>query len=423
MAPLAFKAILVEVGRGTAEDLAPGARRSETSSERPSRAAPVDYELLLAARSEPLLVLRPDAPRFTVVWVSDAYLEMTGTERRELVGRGVLDATGVGGDRANAEELLATLERTLSTLRPDSAGVPRSAVRRRVSDGLTRPELHVRYEAAPVRGRDGALAYVLLELAGPTAHELAADELGRALAEQRAMVERLERELDGFCYSVCHDLRAPLRVIDGFAQALESDYSGVLDAQGRHYLERLGAGARRMSELIDDLASLSRIQRAPLAPRQVDVTELAQHIVRELAAAEPARAVDVKIAPGLTAHADPQLFAVALRHLLENAWKFTSRTTGARVELRQHGALPGAPFELSDNGVGFDMQYAGRLFSPFQRMHKATEFSGRGIGLAIVQRILQRHGGRIWAEARPDGGARFSFSLPVQALDGARAST
>ncbi|MDR7415059.1 MAG: PAS domain S-box protein [Armatimonadota bacterium] len=237
-------------------------------------------------------------------------------------------------------------------------------------------------------------------------------ELEERVRLRTAELEAANRELEAFSYSVAHDLRSPLRSIDGFSQALLEDYADRLDEAGQDYLRRVRAASQRMAELIDDLLQLSRVTRAPLEAQEVDLSALVQAIVEELRQREPDRAVEVHITPGIRARADPRLMRVALENLLHNAWKFTRPRPHARIAF---GAAPtphGLACFIQDNGVGFEMRYADKLFAPFQRLHKPSEFPGSGIGLATVQRIVARHGGRVWAEAEADRGATFYFILP-----------
>jgi PAS domain S-box-containing protein len=218
-------------------------------------------------------------------------------------------------------------------------------------------------------------------------------------------------ELEAFSYSVSHDLRAPLRSIDGFSQILLEEYSERLDADGRSHLERVRAAAQRMGCLIDDLIRLSRVGRSQLELTDVDLSGMVAEIVEELRQAEPERQVECAIEPGIVAKGDPQLLQVALQNLLSNAWKFTRGRDPARIGFgatRESGAIE---YWVGDNGAGFDMAYGSRLFSPFQRLHSPREFEGTGIGLAIVARIVRRHDGDIRAEAAPDVGAKFLFTL------------
>jgi signal transduction histidine kinase len=231
------------------------------------------------------------------------------------------------------------------------------------------------------------------------------------LRERTAQLESANRELEAFSYSVSHDLRAPLRAIDGFSEALEIDCAGELSDSARDSLRRVRGAAERMSTLIDELLDLSRLGRIELKRTPVDLGESASAITSDLAKRCPQRSVAVHVAPGLVADADPELVQIALQNLLDNAWKYTSKTEGARIEI---GASPrGAVkvFHVRDNGAGFDMAHATRMFGAFQRLHHARDFEGTGIGLAIVQRIIARHGGRIWAEGSVGAGATFYFTL------------
>jgi len=223
---------------------------------------------------------------------------------------------------------------------------------------------------------------------------------------------RTNAELEAFSYSVSHDLRAPLRGIDGFSQALMEDYGERMDEEARHYLQRIRNGTQRMGQIIDDLLRLSKVSRGELNKQRTDLTVLARRVLAELGQGHPERKVAGEVQEQLFAQADPRLIQVVVENLVGNAWKYTTLKPDARIEVGQV-QIEGRPtFFVRDNGAGFDMQFAGRLFVPFQRLHAATEFEGSGIGLAIVLRIIQRHGGRIWAEAQPDQGATFYFSLP-----------
>ncbi len=240
-------------------------------------------------------------------------------------------------------------------------------------------------------------------------------ELARLRREWSAELERANQELEAFSYSVSHDLRTPLRAIDGFSKALLDEYASRLDDQGRHYLERVRAATQRMARLIDDLLGLSRITRAPLRREPVDLTALGRRILLELAARDPERDVATSVADGLRAEGDPGLLAALLQNLLENAWKFSSRQPHARIDLDCEVRAGETIFRVRDSGVGFEMAHAGKLFTPFQRLHSDAEFPGTGVGLATVQRIVARHQGRVWAEASPGQGASFFFTLASEA--------
>jgi light-regulated signal transduction histidine kinase (bacteriophytochrome) len=245
--------------------------------------------------------------------------------------------------------------------------------------------------------------------------EEARSDLERRVESRTRDLAAANRELEAFSYSVSHDLRAPLRAIDGFSKALLGNYNEILDERGRHYLERVRAGTQRMSELIDDLLGLARVSRRELMRRQVSLSEIAGRVATELSRREPSRQVRVDVQEGLVAEADPHLLTIVFENLMGNAWKFTSKKGEPRVEVGEWKNGPAPAFYVRDNGAGFDMTYADKLFGAFQRLHADADFEGTGIGLATVQRIVARHGGRIWAEGEVDKGATFYFTLEREA--------
>ncbi|OPZ82864.1 MAG: Phytochrome-like protein cph1 [bacterium ADurb.Bin429] len=238
-----------------------------------------------------------------------------------------------------------------------------------------------------------------------------ADTLETRVEERTAALQAANKELEAFSYSVSHDLRAPLRSIDGFSKVLLERYSELLDERGRDYLDRIRAAAQRMGQLIDDLLGLSRIGRREMRRETVNLSSLATEILTELHEREPDRIVETVITPDAVAEGDPELLRIVLTNLLGNAWKFTREREITRIEfgvsVRDHQRA----YFIRDNGAGFDMAYVDKLFSPFQRLHTETEFPGTGIGLAIVQRIIHRHGGMVWAESAVGEGATFTFTL------------
>ncbi|RDJ26929.1 hypothetical protein DWF00_01785 [Bosea caraganae] len=236
-------------------------------------------------------------------------------------------------------------------------------------------------------------------------------DLNRRLARDNVALQNLNRELESFSYSVSHDLRAPLRSIDGFSKALLEDCGDALDETGRNYLMRVRNAAQRMGNLIDDLLKLARVSRSEITSDLVDLSLLARKICSDLRQRDPQRKIEVKIAPDLQLRGDPRLLQIALENLLENAWKFTSRRELAQVEFGQMMHAGDPVFFVRDNGAGFDMAHADKLFGVFQRLHAMTEFEGTGIGLATVQRIIAKHGGRVWGEAEKGRGATFFFAL------------
>ena len=240
-------------------------------------------------------------------------------------------------------------------------------------------------------------------------------ELEERIRRRTALLEEANEELDAFSYSVSHDLRAPLRGIDGFSQALVEECAGQLSAEGLHYLERVRSSTRRMGQLIDDLLKLSRVSRGELNRRPLDLSAVARSLMEELHRRDPARPLEFQVEEGLAAVGDPGLVHSALENLLDNAWKYTAKVPLARIAfLREFLADGSCAFVVRDNGAGFDMEYAGKLFTAFQRLHAPSDFEGSGIGLAIVQRIIHRHGGRVWARAAAGQGASFHFTLPEQ---------
>jgi signal transduction histidine kinase len=215
-----------------------------------------------------------------------------------------------------------------------------------------------------------------------------------------------------FSYTVSHDLRAPLRVVDGFARILKEDYGRQLDRIGNDHLDRVLGAAARMNAMIDAMLSVARLSTQPLARQPVDLSQIARYIVDDLRRSQPQRRVEVKVQAGLRAVGDPTLLRQVLENLLSNAWKYTGQREQARIGLCALELEGRRVYEVHDNGAGFDMRHADRLFGLFQRLHGSHEFPGTGVGLASVQRIVRRHGGEIWAESSPGEGARFRFTLP-----------
>jgi signal transduction histidine kinase len=240
-------------------------------------------------------------------------------------------------------------------------------------------------------------------------HEL--QERNESLRRNAAELLAANTELDAFAYSVSHDLRAPLRSIDGFSQILLEDYAARLDEAGQDSLRRVRAATQRMGTLIDDLLKLARVTRTEIRAEAVDLSDMARDIAAELQRATPERQVEFAIAPQLKARGDPRLLRVVLDNLLRNSWKYTAKQARPRIEFGSVEENGGHAFMVRDNGAGFDMKYADKLFGVFQRLHSAADFEGTGIGLATVRRIINRHGGRIWAEGAVDQGATFYFTL------------
>lgn len=236
-------------------------------------------------------------------------------------------------------------------------------------------------------------------------------ELERRVEERTMLLKEANKELDTFSYSVSHDLKAPLRAIAGFATILAEDCAADLDDQGKGYVHRVQQACNRMGNQVDGLLNMSRLSRSEIQLQQVNLSELAHDIIDELQAGTAGRTIEFVVAPNMWAHGDPTLLRAVLQNLLANAIKFTQRATQARIEFSAAEKKTGTIFSIKDNGAGFDMAYADKLFGAFQRLHSEEDFAGTGIGLATVQRIISRHGGRVWAEAEPGKGATFFFVL------------
>lgn len=282
------------------------------------------------------------------------------------------------------------------------------------ADGL-RTYISVKFPVLDSVGEPYAVCGISTDI---TDRKRAEDEVRRLNAsletrvlQRTAELEASTRELDAFAYSVSHDLRAPLRSLHGFSDALLEDYADVLDDVGKDYLNRLQRNVGRMGRMIDDLLNLSRATRADLDRVEVDLSSMSHDVLADVRAADPERAATLIVPDGLTAEGDPHLLRLAMQNLLANAWKFTGRQREAVIEVGRTDRAGETFFFVRDNGVGFDMTYADKLFNAFQRLHTTADFEGTGIGLATVARVVRRHGGRIFAEAEVDRGATFYFNL------------
>lgn len=262
---------------------------------------------------------------------------------------------------------------------------------------------------SPVLAPDGSVRYIVHR------EEAVEVELLRSAHERDEAIRGLQaakQELEAFAYSASHDLRSPLRAIGGFCALLKNLDPGSLPPIAGDLLARIEANVRSMGEIIDGLLSLSTVDKSRIARREVDVTAMARAIAKDLQFRDPGRAVQVSVAEGLAANADERLLSIVLENLLGNAWKYTARRKGARIDVGARKVVGQEVFYVSDNGAGFDMARAGKLFTPFFRMHSASEFEGHGIGLATVRRVVERHGGQVWAESKPEAGTTIKFTLP-----------
>ncbi len=237
-------------------------------------------------------------------------------------------------------------------------------------------------------------------------------QLESTVAERTRELQEVNREMEAFSYSVSHDLRAPLRAVNGFGQALIEDFGDQLDEEARGYIERMRNASTRMGQMIDGLLDLSRVTRREINPEVVDCSALATELAELVAGSDPERRVEWRIQRGMIARADPTLLRILMQNLFQNAWKFTVERDPAIIEVGRIDSEEGTAFFVRDNGIGFEPEDARTLYQPFQRLHRGDRYEGSGIGLATVQRIVHRHSGRIWAEGKPGEGAAFYFTLP-----------
>ena len=394
-----------------------------------------DFRVLFEGAPGLYLVLTPD---LKIVAVSDSYLRATMTQRAEILGRDLFDVFPDNPDDPAATgvaNLRASLDRVREQRVADTMAVQKYDIRRPESEGGGFEERFWSPTNSPVLDEQGEVVYIIHRVEDVTefvrlkamgsevrtrveqmeaevylrAQEVAA--ANRHLARLAAQLENANQELEGFSYSVSHDLRAPLRVIDGFSLALLEDYGPSLPPEGKDLLARVRQQAQHMAQLIDDLLQFSRLGRKSLDVTSVDLAALAQAVVQELQQANADRKVEATVGPLPLAMGDRALLRQVLTNLIGNAFKFTRQRPDARVEIGAREDGGERVYYVKDNGAGFDMRYASKLFGVFQRLHPAADFEGTGVGLALVQRIVRRHGGRVWGEGRENEGATFSFTL------------
>ena len=379
---------------------------------RPAIADLTRIELMLRQSETSFRTLIESAPDGIVIADADGRIALVNTQTEILFGYGREEMLGQpvemlvpeaarGGHVRYRADYLAT-----PRVRPMGAGLELSGRRK---DGS---EFPVSISLSPIQTGPEPLVFAdIRDISAQREAEQRIHELHQLQARQNAELKAINEELEAFSYSVSHDLRAPLRAIDGFSRILISEHAGQLDEQGRDRLERVRRAAQHMGSLIDDLLKLARVSRAALQFQEVDLSALVAELADGLSKQAPERAVDFDLATDIRVQGDAKLLRIALDNLLNNAWKFTSRKAHARIEFGRHEQDGEPVYCVSDNGAGFDMTYAGKLFGAFQRLHGSDEFPGTGIGLATVQRILHKHGGRIWAEGAVDRGASFCFTL------------
>lgn len=377
------------------------ALKQERAARSEADASGAKVRQLLEMAPDGILIATQDG---SVSFVNNKALEMFGYEPKELLG-------------AQVETLIPERYRDAHVLhRADYAAEPRTRPMGVGLDlfGLRKDgtEFPVEIALSPT-WTDGELTVtaIIRDITERKRSEQQIRSLNEDLRQRAADLEASNKELEAFSYSVSHDLRAPLRAIDGFSSALLKHYLESLDEKAQDYLQRVRAASQRMAQLIDDILGLSRATRAEMHMQPVDLSEMSLDILSDLRKTQPDRQAEIEVQPGLTVNGDPHLVRIAMNNLLGNAWKFTSKREVARIEvgaIEQNGERV---YFVRDNGAGFSLAYADKLFSPFQRLHSESEFPGTGIGLALVQRILRRHRGRIWAESEEEKGATFFFTL------------
>lgn len=359
-------------------------------------------DIVLITEAEPI-----DEPGPRIVFVNDAFERRTGYRREEVIGQSPRILQGPNTQRAELDRIRCAMEEW----RPIRAEL--------INYTKTGEEFWLEIDIVPIADEKGGFTHWVAIERDISERKRAQDEILRLNADleervhqRTAELETVNKELEAFSYSVSHDLRTPLNTIDGFSHLLERMVGDRVGEKEKHYLNRIRAGTRQMGELIDGLLSLAKLSRDPLRLKEVDLAAIARRVEQECREREPERVVQVHIQDGLRAYGDPLLLSVVIHNLLGNAWKFTSKQAVARIEIGCEVAVDGATvYFVKDNGAGFDMAYADKLFDTFQRLHSFADFSGTGIGLATVHRIITKHGGRVWAHAVEGQGAEFYFTL------------
>jgi len=370
--------------------------RKELVATKISKDEALEYaESIINTVREPLIVLDQD---LRVVKVSRSFYEFFKVNREETVGQLIYDLGNKQWNIPKLRELLETILPQKTTFDNYEVEHDFSTIGRRI----------MLLNARQIQRVLGKERVILLAIEDITEKR----KLERGVMKARDTAEAANKELEAFSYSVSHDLRAPLRSIDGFSHVLLEDYQGKLDAPGKNYLERIRKATQHMGNLIDDLLKLSRVTQSELHEETINLSKMIQKIAQTYKKSTPGRTVKTVIQEGIIIQGDPDLMQIALTNLIDNAWKFTGKQKHPCIEFGAILKDGENIFFIRDNGVGFDMAYVDKLFGAFQRLHTMDEFTGTGIGLATVKRIITRHGGKIWAEGKVGKGATFFFTLP-----------
>ncbi|HKP97805.1 MAG TPA: PAS domain S-box protein [Fibrobacteria bacterium] len=379
------------------------------------RSAQAESERLLAERTErwrqseakfakafqasPAAISIASLPEGRWIEINDAHAKLIGYSNEELIGRTSAEMELV--DPAEREKILRAI-REKGRLRDVE-------IRVRTKSGEYR-EVLLSVEQVELEGKPCALT-IQYDITEIKRAEREVRRLNSDLESGKAALEAANRDLQAFSYSVAHDLRAPLRSIDAFSKMIVDGYADRLDAAGTDHLKHIRDSAQRMAALIDDLLTLSRVTQIEMSRAPIDLSAMARAILERLQWEEPGRRVEWEVPEGILANGDARLLGIALENLIGNAWKFTANRLAARIEIGARSGEGERTYFVRDNGAGFDMAYANKLFGVFQRLHKTAEFEGTGIGLATVERVIRRHGGRVWGEGKVGLGATFHFTL------------
>lgn len=367
--------------------------------ERTAQYRQAEMKFASAFKASPAAISIASLPEGRWQEVNDAFVEMIGYSRGECIGR------------TSGELGLVIPEQRERTIKSFLAKgfIRNEEIQVRTRSGLLLDVL-VSAEIVPLNGQNCVLT-IQYDISDLKRAEREVRRLNADLERKQSALEEANRNLESFSYSVAHDLRAPLRSIDGFSKMVLDGYAEKLDAKGVKHLSTIRESAQRMADLIDDLLALSRVVVMDMHLSTVNLSAVAKAIVGRLQAADPDRRVEIAVADGISTLADANLVGIVMENLLGNAWKFTGRIPVARIEFGVRDEGGDRVYYIRDNGAGFDMAYSAKLFGVFQRLHSMTEFEGTGIGLATVQRAISRHGGRVWGDGRVDGGATFCFTL------------